>query len=296
MARRCSPRSAGMNRSNRQTFTGMALVAVSIVAAASLAIRKNESAAAPPPPAYVAQFDTVEVPVPEEPVAAGTKVKDIAFKMVAFPRHQLAEGALLSVLPYQEAVTLAALPASLPLFAANLSLTAHRSNPVIEQIPAGMRAITLHVDATSAVEGWAGSGTIVDVLLVEKDRTSVIAERVKVLSAERVVAPVEGAAAPQVPSTVTLLVTQEQALAISTAVPRGRIAFALRSLSDDQSWHDKSFSAERLHGRAAGKRSAAITGYAAVRTESGERRFALSDGSWVQSEVIPEGFLPARQE
>ena len=44
-------------------------------------------------------------------------------------------------------------------------------------------------------------------VLVEQSQTTVIAEKVKVLSAERSVTPVEGSEAPSVPSTITLLVT-----------------------------------------------------------------------------------------
>lgn len=77
----------------------------------------------------------------------------------------------------------------------------------------------MRVDATSSVEGWAGSGSLVDVLLIQKDRTTVVAEKVKVLSSERSSSPVEGGASPSVPSTATLLVTQEQCLAINTAIP-----------------------------------------------------------------------------
>ena len=294
MAVRTMARSSGRRAGGLQFWMGTGFICLSLVFAVSVLAKKSEPPAKQAP-TIVAEYDPISVPVPVEPVPAGTRVRDIQLKMIAFPRHQLPEGALQSLASYQDAVTTAVLPAGLPFFKDNLSMAARHNNPVLEQIPPGMRAITLRVDATSSVEGWAGSGSIVDVLLVEKDRSSVIAEHVKVLSAERVVAPVEGAAAPQVPSTVTLLVTQEQALAISTAVPRGRIAFALRSLSDEEAWIDKSFSAERLHGKRVG-RSGVIRGYASVRTAEGERRFALADGSWVASEVVPRGFLPARKD
>lgn len=247
-------------------------------------------------PVVVGEFDTVSVPVPANFVPAGTKTKDIVLKQVAFPKHQVPDNALLSVQSVLEGVTVAPLPANLPLFRENFSLVATAQNPVVERIPPGMRAMTVRVDATAAVEGWAGSGAIVDVLLVEKDRTTVIAERVKILSAERSVAPVDGTSAPNVPNTVTLLVTQEQCLAINTASPRGRLAFALRSLSDDEAWRDTLFTAERLHGaRANTEVRANINGYVSVQGADKKNSFALANGKWVRTDSVPEGFLVARE-
>ena len=152
--------------------------------------------------------------------------------------------------------------------------------------------MTVRVDVTSSVEGWAGSGSVVDVLLVEKDRTTVVAEKIRILSAERSVSPVEGSGAPSVPSTATLLVTQEQCLAINTAIPLGKIAFALRSNHDEESWIDVTYSSERLKGGAsAAKLSGSISGYASLGGTEGSRSFALADGKWIRAESVPEGFL-----
>lgn len=245
----------------------------------------------PGPPTVVAEFDTVFLPVPAEPVPAGQRVRDIRFKQIAFPRHQVPPGALESIESILDLVSTAALPASLPLFPGNFGKNSASSNAVLERIPLGMRAMTVKVDATAAVEGWAGSGSIVDVLLVERERTSVIAEKVTVLSAERSTSPVEGASAPNVPSTVTLLVTQEQCLAINTAIPLGRIAFALRSGQDGATWSEQVFTAERLKGRLASSGpQTAITGYIAINGETGRQIFALSDGKWIRTTAVPPGF------
>lgn len=280
-----------LRRKSRGSLSAVALLCAAMVASAFLLSRRVE-APKPQPRAVVAQFDTVDVPVPAEFVPPGTKVRDIRFRTVSYPKHQLPSGALLDVGPMLEAVSTSGLPANLPLFKENLSLTALGSNPVVERIPPGMRAMTIKVDATSAVEGWAGSGSIVDVLLVTKDKTSVIAESVKILSAERSVAPVEGQAAPSVPSTVTLLVTQEQCLAINTAIPLGKIAFALRSTKDEEQWEDTIYTAERFNfGANARARARGISGFVSIKEGQSEKAFALSDGKWVKTEVIPEGFL-----
>ncbi|MCB0319360.1 MAG: Flp pilus assembly protein CpaB [Bdellovibrionales bacterium] len=238
----------------------------------------------------VGQFDTVEVPVPISPVTAGTFLKDVRFRNVAFPVHQVPKDALLDLKPYLASMAIAPLPANLPIFQKNLTASASASNPVIERIPEGMRAMTVRVDATGAVEGWASSGAIVDVLLVTADGTSVVAEKVRVLSAARSVNPIQNVTATSVPSTVTLLVTQEQCLAINTAIPLGKIAFALRSLGDEGNWNQRKFSKESLKGGPADLEAHRIQGYVRIEGEN-PKTFALSGNSWIPTEVQPERIL-----
>jgi len=284
------------NRGHRSSLSGVLIIAVAIICAAFIfQSRAPESRVEASVPIVVGEFDTVSLPVPSVFVPAGTKVKDIRVRNVTFPSHQVPSGALTSVREHLEAVTLAPLPANLPLFKENFSLLGAAKNPVIERIPAGMRAMTIRVDATSSVEGWAGSGAVVDMLLVEKDRTTVVAEKVKVLSAERSVFPVEGAAAPNVPSTVTVLVTQEQCLAINTAIPRGKLAFALRSGSDEENWSDTVYTAERLTGGVTVETKEGVSGFVSVEDAGGTSSFALANGKWVRASVIPEGFFAARR-
>lgn len=269
---------------------GGCIVVASLVTSQGVRSSREQT---PPPAPIVGEFDTVALPVPTDIVPSGTKGRDIKWTLVSFPTHQVPQGALTSIDSYSDAVTLAALPARLPMFEANFSTTASATNPVLEKIPPGMRAMTIRVDATSAVEGWAGSGSIVDVLLIEKEKTAVVAEKVKILSAERSVSPVDGASAPNVPSTVTLLVTQEQCLAINTAIPLGRIAFALRGAKDDQTWSDTVFTKERLKASGVSGHAGdeAVTGFVSVKDENEKQTFALTNGKWVKTEAVPQGFL-----
>ena len=242
--------------------------------------------------AVVAEFDTIKIPVPAKLVPMGTKVKDIKFKYVSFPKHQIPQGALTDLSGMQEAIALTKLPANLPVFDVNFSFTAYPQNPVVDKIPQGMRAMTIRVDATSAVEGWAGSGSLVDVLLVQKHKTSVIAEKVKILSQERSTAPVASEKSPNIPSTVTLLVTQKQCLAINTAIPLGRIAFALRSANDEANWEENIFSPDNLKGRPIGNKKEVIKAIVSVKGTNGkdDKIFALSGDKWIKSNTIPKGF------
>jgi Flp pilus assembly protein CpaB len=284
---------AGRRRKRDRTILGAVLVAVAMIVSAFMMSRTREAEvpAAPVTTQVVAEYDTIALPVPVAVVPTGTKVHQIRTKLVSFPRHQLPEGALFSLDEFEDSVTIVPLPAGLPIFSANLALHTTTTNPVVERIPNGMRAMTVNVDATSAVEGWARSGAMVDVLLIQKDRTSVVAEKVKIISAERSLDPMDAEQSPSVPSTVTLLVTQEQCLAINTAIPLGKMAFALRGAADEENWQQGTYTAENLRGgSAAPVRERKISGYARYAGDKDEA-FALAGDRWVKTEVIPEGFL-----
>lgn len=245
--------------------------------------------------AYVPEYKTIEVPVPVRPVPAGTLVRDISTRPERFPDHQLPSGTLRNLTSLLDNVTLVALPAGLPIMEANIGSHDEATNPILGRIPPGMRAMTVKVDATSAVEGWARSGSVVDVLLVEKTKTTVVAEQVRIISAERSLSPVELTRSAGnnsgVPSTVTLLVTQEQCLAINTAVPQGKIAFALRSAKDGDHWRDTHFSSEDLSQTKKPANKAKIDGVISFGEGAERKQYALVDGDWVPADSVPEGFL-----
>jgi Flp pilus assembly protein CpaB len=268
----------------------MIFLGLAIFASAQLIVRSQ--AQSPPPAPIVGGFDLVSVPVPVEYVPAGTPVSEIKFKQVQYAKHQIPEGALTDLKSLGSSFAVAALPANLPLFRDNFDSSARSLNPVIERIPAGMRAMTVNADAVTSVEGWAGAGAVVDVLLIESGRTTVVAEQVMILSAERSTASGRVVSAPSVPKTVTLLVTQDQCLAINTAIPLGKISFALRSVGDREQWRNQRYSAERFKAQNAQKSEKShITGVISFDVDEEKRRFALVDGRWIASDVLPDGFL-----
>lgn len=276
-------------------YIGFGLVAASILGAAMIVSRRPSSVEAEMIVKSSPLSTSMKVPVPIEAVSAGTKFSDIRFKMVAVSSEELPPSVVRSVSGIENYTSVVAIPAGEPIDRKNLVRTIDTSNPVVDQIPQGMRAMTIRVDATSSVEGWAGSGSIVDVLLVDKLRTTVIAEKVKVLSAERSVSPV-GGQAPSVPSTITLLVTQDQCLAINTAIPLGKIAFALRSTADLDSWGYPTYSAGQLQETSnTSRKDHHVSGFVSV-SGAEKKAFVLSENRWVPSDVVPEGFLVASRE
>ena len=166
-------RNSYINQRNKKKNQMIALIMICLsIIISSIIISSSNTPQKEEKVSVVAEFDTVKIPVPAKLVPMGTKVKDIKFKYVSFPKHQIPQGALTDLSGMQEAIALTKLPANIPVFDVNFSFTAYPQNPVVDKIPQGMRAMTIRVDATSAVEGWAGSGSLVDVLLVQKHKTS----------------------------------------------------------------------------------------------------------------------------
>jgi pilus assembly protein CpaB len=111
-------------------------------------------------------------------------------------------------------------------------------NEIIQQIPEGYRAVTIRVDQISSVEGWARPGALVDVVWASRVNgqaaVTVIVESAKILSAERVTEAQKEQGQQQqqpgapVPSTVTLLVTSDDANKIQLATTAGSLSLNLR--------------------------------------------------------------------
>src|SRR5262245_17809898 len=116
MPARINPSRAQRRTGGSHTLFGLTLLAVAVVYSAHLV----RSHAAPPAPItearFVAEYDTVNIPVPARAVPAGTRVRDIPLVQMTYPLRQLPEGALRSLAGLENAVTLAPLPANLPFF------------------------------------------------------------------------------------------------------------------------------------------------------------------------------------
>jgi Flp pilus assembly protein CpaB len=238
-------------------------------------------------PIVVGEFDTVDVHVPVAPVPKGQRLSEVKFTKMKYPRHQLPKGAITDINLHLNAFTLTELPAGHPVLEQNTTQTNLGSNPVAERIPEGMRAMTVKVDPASLVNGWAGPGSIVDIALLTSKKSMVIAEKVRVLSTERFVAPVDGAPAEGLPSTATILVDQEQALAISTGMPHGKLLFMLRNSRDDGNWEKREYEASRLERAQLAKSS--FKGFISVKNGGGS--YALNEDGWVAVDVAPTGSL-----
>ena len=116
-------------------------------------------------------------------------------------------------------------------------------NDVTKNIPEGYRAVSIKVDETSGVEGWARPGAKVDVvwtgILNGEQSVNTLVTNAKILSAgkqteESNLQPQNAQQASQagVPQTVTLLVTVEDSNKIQLATQYGVLRLSLRGDSE----------------------------------------------------------------
>ncbi|MFN8390267.1 MAG: Flp pilus assembly protein CpaB [Bdellovibrionota bacterium] len=193
-----------------------------------------------PPLRIVNDDDIVLVQTPSRPIARGERIGGVPTTLLKWPKSRLSSEYILDMAQYGNAVALTPLPELLPIPISAVTEGRLDNNQVALAIPDGMRAITVRVDAESAVEGWAQSGNYVDVILVRpvKDgqsglETFVIAENIKIVSAGRSAEPLAAEQiAPKTPTTVTLLTNQSDTLKIKTAANLGKLTFALRGSQD----------------------------------------------------------------
>lgn len=181
-----------------------------------------------------------EIEVPSRAVAQGEKLREVPFSKLKWPSQTDASRFVKNFTAYSGYYAKVNLPAFSPIPIDSLSQSIVDTNAVVENIPLGYRAITVRVDVESVVEGWAQTGNYVDVIVLKQStdpdmgvEAKLIAENVKILSSG---ASVEGTknkyAASSPPATVTLLVSQEDALKIRTAATVGKLTFALRGVGD----------------------------------------------------------------
>lgn len=216
-------------------LSGCLVVAVLI---AGIGIGKKQSAKAAQHKPEQSESELM-LPVPLHQVASGTSFADVEIAYVRWPRDRHSTQYVTDIGPLRDHVTQERLLPYAPIPLHSVVAAAIESNAVVQRIPEGMRAITVRVDTESAVEGWAQSGSSVDVMVMRqladgdnRYETKVIAENVKVLSAGR--SAKAHPDAPQPPATVTLLVDQTNALRVKTAANLGKLTFSLRGVGDSE--------------------------------------------------------------
>jgi pilus assembly protein CpaB len=241
-------------------------------------------------PIVVAANDVISLPAPQRAIKPGEKISTIAFTQVELPKGTNTAHYVDNLQNYSGAYAKTALPKMLPIPREALSFeNLDNNNMVVEGIPDGMRAITVSVDSEAAVEGWARSGSYVDVILVRNTldakpdlESKVIAENVRILSAGQSTAPSgTRTTAAKAPTTVTLLTSQEEALKIKTASGLGKITFALRGYGDQSPSSVVAMNQRNLLGNNSPQQPARYTGYA--RDPQGRVFVLTSEKQWIRS-------------
>ena len=240
-------------------------------------------------------FGTVTLLSPTVSIPKGTKITSDMLKEMPWPRDQVPGGVIRKIDDIRDMYAIDSLSPDQPIVKTSVSVTAPQVG-IGELLPAGHRAMTIEVDATSGVEGWATAGAHVDVFVTyidQKDsisKTRLAVEDAVVLSyggnAKASSSTELDKATPA--TTVTLAVTFKDSLKLQTARAIGRITLALRNVRDVKSQGDDVFAADQWDSDESENKkqpNAAAKGFARIHTQSGEKQFFLgSDEKWWQSE------------
>jgi len=180
------------------------------------------------------QVKMVDVLVPVREIEAGTRLEASMFRRESRPQVGVSPRVVRDFEEIQGLYARSLIVPGQPLHRDYIT-TVKPTNAITANIPEGHRAVTISVDAKSAVEGWVRPGARVDVVWASSIRgrpgVTVIVQNALVLSAERNPDPKVQPGSP-VPSTVTLLVTAEDAAKINLAQTTGSLTLQLRGDND----------------------------------------------------------------
>jgi pilus assembly protein CpaB len=233
-------------------------------------------------------FDSVVLVVPAENIPQGAKLSAASLREITWPRDGIPEGAVRDMKDAREMFAKASLAANQPIPRSALSASPLQQG-ISDLLPPGHRAVTIEVDATSGVEGWATAGAHVDVLLTYLDqsdnttKTRVAVENAVVLSFNGIAtAPTstENSGSIKSASTVTLAVSFDDSLKMQTARAMGRISLSLRNEVDGKSMGDRTFAANEWDKtqKKQGPTRAVPKGFARFSDSKGnEKQFILRD-------------------
>lgn len=187
-----------------------------------------------------AQIEMVEVLIPAQNIEAGSELKPEMFRKQQRPKAGLSSRVIRDFEEVKGHYSRSLIPGDSPLVQ-DLITSIRPTNVITTQIPDGYRAVTIRVDAQSAVEGWARAGARVDVTWATshggKEVLTTIVQNAQVLSAERQIETQAGQpngqnAGVAIPSTVTLLVTAKDSQKIQLAKTSGTLSLVLRGDND----------------------------------------------------------------
>lgn len=240
-------------------FVSVGATAVLIITAIIVAAGKERKSST----VTLAEPITITLYTPEKSVPIGVQLSSVKFRELIWPRNQIPEDAVTNLKDVLNFYTTEVLEPGPPLRYRQIS-----REPIVVSLPLnpGMRAVSIEVDETTSVEGFARPGTRVDVTLTYRNdktkalETRIIVHNARVLSLGGDPTVFTGGnqdvrrGAPR-RTTLTLEVSPEEALIIQTARQSGRLGLIMRSPDDssiakvdsvsDQVIRDPSFKAQK---------------------------------------------------
>lgn len=234
------------------------MIIMVIAVSASVLVLKFSNQVVPPPQVVQApqsqpeqpKIETVEVLVARQEIPVGIVIQEGMIDRQPWPAHLVLQGFMTTTSPEAAAVvgmvTRSPFQAREPLIGSKL---AKPNDPsfLAAALPEGMRAVTVAVDAVSAVAGYVFPGDRVDVLLThnllqtqsqggsgQPSVTEVLIPNVKVIGINMRGSDAQTQGQVQIPSSLSLEVSEANAQKIRLAEKLGTISLTLRSLKDMQ--------------------------------------------------------------
>lgn len=181
----------------------------------------------------IKQETLVKVLVPVRNISAGSRLEPSLFIIKEVKETNLPFGVIKNLSVVNGMYAKGLIIEGNPLISENVTDVKPNSQ-ITAKIPPGYRAVSIRVDDTASVEGWARPGAKVDVQWITSNQgtkvTTVIVENAEVLSSNSNKPVQEGASGKTaiIPTTVTLLVPVKDATNINLASTSGRLNLMLR--------------------------------------------------------------------
>jgi pilus assembly protein CpaB len=177
---------------------------------------------------------TIQVVVSSRPIPLGTRLQASDLRLLNWPAAQPVQGMFTSIGDCVNRAVITSMVENEPVLVGKLAPRDGGAG-LSATIPNGMRAVSVSVNDVIGVAGFVVPGTMVDVLVTGSmgsgNVTRTILENVRVMAAgQKVEQDREGK--PQTVPVITLLVSPEDANALTMASTQGRIQLALRNTLD----------------------------------------------------------------
>ena len=186
--------------------------------------------------ALAKSMPTIQVVVSSKPLLLGTRLQAGDLRLVTWPAAEPVHGMFTRIDDCVNRAVITSMVENEPLLEGKLAPKEGGAG-LAATIPDGMRAVSVSVNDVIGVAGFVVPGTMVDVLVTGSTSfgnvTRTILENVRVMAAgQKVEQDREGK--PQTVPVITLLVSPEDANALTMASTQGRIQLALRNTLDSK--------------------------------------------------------------
>src|ERR1019366_1197803 len=190
--------------------------------------------------ALAKSMPTIQVVVSSKPLPLGTRLQAGDLKLVTWPANQPVQGMYTRIEDCVNRAVITSMVENEPLLEGKLAPREGGAG-LSATIPDGMRAVSVMVNEVIDVAGFVVPGTMVDVLVTGASAsggmnttiTRTFLENIRVLAAGQKI-EIDRDGKPQAVPVITLLVTPEEANALTMASTQGRIQLALRNTMDSK--------------------------------------------------------------